>query len=247
MRGGHMICLKERLLRHFPVCANGNRLPPVVTHLANGEILQNLSYGCNEVIERLGIWIEVDEDKPGKHHHFQLFQRHITVTQLAATELLTLEDELILALEIPAPTVKRAYDALLPEGSAPFGERGAAMRANIVIGLDGVRIDSHQQNRLVADFVDRVVVGLRNLIHACRDLPNLAPNLLVLELLERGIDVTPYADPVWRRVPTRRPLGSIVWRFGRCSIWSNAHDVCPLMASRFALGNCTMELCGRRA
>src|SRR3546814_2864076 len=55
-------------------------------------------------------------------------------------------------------------------------------------------VDAHDHDRLIADFVDAVVAGLRDLVEARGDLPDFAPEFLELELRESGIDVTTDAD-----------------------------------------------------
>ena len=59
---------------------------------------------------------------------------------------------------------------------------------------------------MVADRVRRVVIDLRKLIDTRRHLPHLAPELLVLQFLERRIDVTTDADAMRHRAPAWRPF-----------------------------------------
>src|SRR3546814_618999 len=61
-------------------------------------------------------------------------------------------------------------------------------------------------DRLIADFVDAVVAGLRDLVEARGDLPDFAPEFLELELRESGIDVTTDADAMRHRAPAWRPV-----------------------------------------
>src|SRR3546814_17776534 len=67
-------------------------------------------------------------------------------------------------------------------------------------------VDAHDHDRLIADFVDAVVAGLRDLVEARGDLPDFAPEFLELELRESGIDVTTDADAMRHRAPAWRPV-----------------------------------------
>src|SRR3546814_2588675 len=80
-----------------------------------------------------------------------------------------------------------------------FVQRRAAMRAEVVVRLDRRGVDAHDHDRLIADFVDAVVAGLRDLVEARGDLPDFAPEFLELELRESGIDVTTDADAMRHR------------------------------------------------
>src|SRR3546814_10743454 len=80
------------------------------------------------------------------------------------------------------------------------------MRAEVVVRLDRRGVDAHDHDRLIADFVDAVVAGLRDLVEARGDLPDFAPEFLELELRESGIDVTTDADAMRHRAPAWRPV-----------------------------------------
>ncbi len=70
------------------------------------------------------------------------------------------------------------------------------MRTEIVIGLDGVGIDAHDHDGLMADFVDGVVARVGYFIEASGHLPGFEPQLFVFELGELRIGVTSGSDPV---------------------------------------------------
>src|ERR1700731_4499721 len=110
MRGGHMIGVEEGLLRDLPVGRNRNRLPPVVTHQIDGENLHDRTDGGDELIERLRPLIEVDENEAGQHRPLQLMQTHVAVAELAAMELLLVQDILVTTGQIPAPAMERTND-----------------------------------------------------------------------------------------------------------------------------------------
>ena len=54
MRGGYVIAFEECLLCNLPIRVDGNRLPPVVAHFSDRQILEELAHRRNEVIERSG-------------------------------------------------------------------------------------------------------------------------------------------------------------------------------------------------
>src|SRR3546814_9310404 len=102
MRGRNVVALEERLLCHFPVRRYRQRLPPVMAHLADREVFQHLAHRRDVVVERRRIPVEVDENEPGEHDTVNLAQADIAVLQLAATELLKFQYELIVAVQVPA-------------------------------------------------------------------------------------------------------------------------------------------------
>ena len=163
--------------------------------------------------------------KPANTTDLISFRRNVAVAQLATAKFPAFEHELIPAGGIPAPTMEGADDPPTVERAGAFAPGPCRDAAHIMIGLDRFPIGSHHQDRLVADVVNRVIVDIRNLIDARGDLPHLAPELLVLELLECRIDIAPDADAVRLRVPTGRPLRSMTggWGLGRCCIGRNVH------------------------
>src|SRR3546814_19754488 len=56
--------------------------------------------------------------------------------QLAVAEFLLFEDQFVGASQIPAPAVERTDDATAVEMAGTFGQRRAAMRAEVVVRLD---------------------------------------------------------------------------------------------------------------
>jgi hypothetical protein len=108
--GWHVEGLEECFLRHLPVGGHRNRLPPVVMHVGQCQSFDDVLDRCDELLEGLRVSVEVDEHEAGPDRDFYLFEPHIAGLQLAIAKLLTLEHELILAEQIPAPAVKRTQD-----------------------------------------------------------------------------------------------------------------------------------------
>ena len=196
MRRGYVITLEERLLRDFPVRRDRDRLPPVVAHQIDRQNLEPLAHRSDELIERLRILGQVDPHESGEDDGVHFLERHVAVLELPVAKLLTLEHEMIVALQIPAPAMERTDDAAILECAAALSQRGAAMRTEVVIGLDRGFVGAHQQHRLVADVVGRVIADLRNFIEPCSGLPHPTPQLFVLETREVRIDIASGADAV---------------------------------------------------
>src|SRR4051794_25500697 len=101
------------------------------------------------------------------------------------------------------------------------------MGTNVVIGLDGRLVHSHDHDRLVPDFISGVVTGFGNLIEPRGGLPDTAPEPLVLQPAELRIDIATDTDAVWLGVPAWRPLCFAGHRLAWCptidSARCNAH------------------------
>ena len=80
------------------------------------------------------------------------------------------------------------------------------MRADVVVGLDRVGIDTDDQHRLIADVVGGVIAGLGNFVEPGCSLPDPAPELLILQLRERRIRVATAADAVREHLPAVGPV-----------------------------------------
>src|SRR5262245_20882654 len=95
MRRRHVVGLHERFLRDLPVRGNGDGFPPVVARLTDREILDEVAYRSDEILERLRVPIQVDEHEAGEYRRLHFFQCHVAVAQLAAAEFTALQHELI--------------------------------------------------------------------------------------------------------------------------------------------------------
>src|ERR1700722_11173320 len=122
-------------------------------HVADRQAFDQVAHGRDEFVERLRIAIEVDEDETGKHDALEFLQSDVAIAQLATAKFLTLEDKLILAGDVPSPTMERANDPFIFETAGPGSECGTAMRTDIVVRLDGRPIDFDDQDRLIADLI----------------------------------------------------------------------------------------------
>ncbi len=118
--GRYVIALEKGFLSHLPIGRHRDRLPPVVAHFADGQVFEKLPHRRDEVVERLRIRIEVDENEAGEHDVLDFAQRDIAVRKLAATKFLALQHEFVAPRGIPAPAVKRADD--LATAKVPTGQ-----------------------------------------------------------------------------------------------------------------------------
>ena len=97
---------------------------------------------------------------------------------------------MIVALQVPAPAMERTNDAIVFKAAAPFRERRAPMRTEVVISLDRGFVGTHHHHRLIADVVRRVIADLGNFVESRGCLPDLLPQLFVFEARERWIGIT---------------------------------------------------------
>src|SRR3546814_15344847 len=95
-----------------------------MAQLADREVFQHLAHRRDVGVERRRIPVEVDEHETGEHDTVNLAQADIAVLQLAATELLTFQHELIVAVQVPAPAVERADDVPVLESDRKSGRVG---------------------------------------------------------------------------------------------------------------------------
>src|SRR3546814_9530271 len=82
--------------------------------------------------------------------------------QLAVAEFLLFEDQFVGASQIPAPAVERTDDATAVEMAGTFGQRRAAMRAEVVVRLDRRGVHAHDHDRLNDGSIDALVSGHRD-------------------------------------------------------------------------------------
>src|SRR5690606_16675814 len=117
-------------------------------------------------------------------------------------------------------------DLSVREGSAAHTQRGAAMRADVVIRLDRVPVDPHHQDGLIADVIHGVVAVAGNLVQPRRHLPYAAPQLLVLQARKAWIDVAAGGDAMIEHVPARWPLriGGLLGSGASLGRLSNRYD-----------------------
>ena len=70
------------------------------------------------------------------------------------------------------------------------------MPAMVVVRLDGLLVDADDDHGLVEDLVDDEVAGLLDLLQAAGHLPDVRPELLLLEAVELRVVIAARVDPV---------------------------------------------------
>ena len=68
-----------------------------------------------------------------------------------------------------------------------LGEQGAAVGADIVKGAHLAIRAAHHQDGIVDDVIDNVVARIGDLVLAGGDLPDLGPELFLLQFVERAV------------------------------------------------------------
>ena len=81
--------------------------------------------------------------------------------------------------------------AICPPGGVrrPMQSCVAAVRAHVVERLHRAVTLAHDDDRLVADLVLDPVAGSRDLLQAARHLPDMRPQVLLLELEELAVEI----------------------------------------------------------
>ena len=155
----------------------------------------NLPSDC---AQRRRVVVEIDECAAAPGLEAAFAQREVRAPQLVLREDVRRVDELALAVGAPLPPMERAGEALRG-AAAVLGEFHAAMTTVVVERLDGLCIDAHDDDRLVEDLVHDEVAGLFDLLQPAGHLPDVRPELLLLELVELAVVVPAGIDPVGAR------------------------------------------------
>src|SRR5262245_43654358 len=94
--------------------------------------------------------------------------------------------------------MERAGEAVL-RATAVHGELDTAMAAVVVVRLDGLFVDAHDDDRLVEDLVDDEIAGPLDLLQATGHLPHVRPEFFLLEAIELGVVIAAGIDPIGSR------------------------------------------------
>src|SRR5207249_4356922 len=115
---------------------------------------------------------------------------------------LTVERERRRAVEVPPPAVEGADDLSAAERAATDGKLRGPVAARVLVRLDLVRPGAHDEDRVAGHRVLDEVTDVGDLLEPAGQLPHTRPELLVLELEERLVEVALARD--------ERPIGDRV-------------------------------------
>ena len=186
---GHVVPLHEGLLRHLPVGREDRLLPPDDPHVAEAERVEQAGDGVQCLRQRGCRGVEVDPGAGAPDLDPDLHEAELVGCQLFGGEGMGTEDEGVLALQVPLPSVERAGDPVPPERPAAGGQLGGPVAAGVQIAPDGPVVHPDQQDRLVGDRVLDVVPRGGELLEPAGHLPDPGPEAASFELGELGVEV----------------------------------------------------------
>ena len=140
----------------------------------------------DEVLERLGVGIGVDEHEPVPRADLDLGQAR-TVSAVTCGRSQWAGTSFRRAVEVPGEAVERAAD--LRAVAVVLLELAAAVEAGVGEGLDGVGRRPHDHVRPAGDVVDRVVADAGDVLLPAGELPHPRPQPLLLPLVPLPRDV----------------------------------------------------------
>src|SRR3546814_8826123 len=123
----------------------------------------------------------------------------------------TVDDFRDSAVGLPRPAVIFAEEA--GGVAAAFGDRPAAVRADIVIGLDLVGSDADHDDRLVDDVIGVEIADIGDFLFAAGHLPDAIPQFFGFDLREFGRDIMVGSDDIATAVLLQSVLGLNVHTF----------------------------------
>ena len=172
MQSLHVVALVERVDDGLPVRVDDRRAVAAEAQLVEVVRREQRRQRIEELEQRLGVGIHVDEHEPAPALDAHAREREV-VGQ--ADELFTIGDAHEPAVERVRPRVVRAADLAVRERAAPVGERRPAVPAGVVEPGDRAGLGAHDHDRVVADRVLEEVARRRELLLPARDLPHARP------------------------------------------------------------------------
>ena len=135
-----------------------------------------------ELVERLGVGVEVHEDQRAPRAHLHVDQRVVVVehAELAARRHLAQP-----AVESPRPAVERAADLRQVRARAA-AELAPAVEAHVLERAQHVVVAAHDEHRVLTDAVLEPVARLRDVVDGARELPRARPHVGQLACEELG-------------------------------------------------------------
>ena len=182
MRPRDVIRLHEGLEGRLPVAVEDHPLPPLEAHLLELEGIEKARSGLEVFAQTYGARVHVDEEPAAPSVDLDLAERGALLIEHTLPVLLV-EDISILAVQVVGPAVKPANERLpVPAGAVLAGrcidQPAAAMRADVMVRLDGSGRGAHDQDRVLADLVGDVVARLGDFLDTAGDLPHPRPEAI---------------------------------------------------------------------
>ena len=201
----HVVRLVERVDDGLPVRRYHRGEVRTELHLVEVVRTEELRERIEEIEQRLGSRVEVDEDETPPALGPHRAQREVVGD---AVEVRGVDDFDDATVERVAPAVERA-----PERSVDvplsLSETRAAVQARIRERADRVGTAPHDDDGFVADRVLDEVADVRDLLLAAGDLPGARPHPLVLEVEELPRQVALLGDQRVHAVVTCSPRPSL--------------------------------------
>jgi hypothetical protein len=179
MGDADVIGLGEGFDRDLPVALEHDPLAPAVAHPVELELIEMAGRRFEIVTQGPAIGIHVDPDPATPGVDLDLAQPGALLGQHAIPVLLVGNVGAV-AIEVVAPAVKAADELLALAAGAVralgcVDELAAAVRADVVKGLDRVLCGTHDQDRVLADLVGDEVADVGDFLDAPGVLPDLRP------------------------------------------------------------------------
>jgi hypothetical protein len=183
--GHRVVRLDEGFERDLPVARHRPddvgaevALPQRPRREVRGEVLE-------VVVERWRLGVDVDEHEPAPRPDLGLRQAERRLLDLR--EVPRRGDLEQAPVEVPAEPVVRAPEGL--DVTRAGAELGAAVEARVVERRDRVRAGADDDERPVGDLVEDRVADLGDLLLTARHLPDVAPHVVDLALVEVSVEV----------------------------------------------------------
>src|SRR5882757_1080306 len=185
MRDDGVPCLHEGFHGHLPVRRNHFAHPDCRRAFFVTPTLEVFGQGCEIFLKTGSLPIFPDEYVPTPAAYLRLGQRHFFVAQMA--EVPAAGNLLQTAVLVPRKPMERTLKLI---GGTVFGTQfTAAVQADIVKGPHGTIVLAADDVGTTGVFVDDVISRARHILFAGGKLPDIRPELFVLELFEFGAGV----------------------------------------------------------
>ena len=207
--GAQVQALVEGLLRDLPVAAQllrHVRLDVAVLEVPHAEVL---GQRAEEVLQRLGVRIRVDEDEPAPGADLGLGQLPGVPVGLDLGELVGAGHVAQRPVQLPGEAVERAAELAAP--AVEVLECPPAVQAGVDVGLDGALAGAGHQVGVTGDLVDHVAADLGEVLLAAGHLPHAPPQVRPLEFVPGAAGVALHRD-VLRARRVRDPFAQVLHR-----------------------------------
>ena len=163
------------------------------------------------VAQARGIVVEIDEGAARPLFDPHRHEIDFGALENAFIEQLAGENKGVLALAVVAPAMERADEAFLAAVARAMRQPHAAVTAGILERFHPVLGVDHD-HRVLEDIIQRIVAHLGDFFQAAGHLPDMRPELLLLQFEECGIVI---ADR-WDQLGIGDPVGDCARAWLRC-------------------------------